>query len=209
VAAADLVRADRSFVVPVPVTLPPESTRMGPGKSVLFLGRVTAKKRLDLLAAAWPLVLEQEPTARLVIAGPVDTDQHAVVDAIAQLPGVSVPGLVTGADKDALLSEASVFVLPSDNENFGVAVVEAMAHGVPVIVTPSVATAESIRDEGAGEVLTSTTPRSIATAVRTWLTSPDQREAAGHAGRSLVAREFSPQSVGAELKMALEHAVTT
>ena len=125
-------------VIPNGVDIPPVCARsQGGGGKFLFLSRIHPKKGLPDLIAAWSKV--RRPGWRVVIAGP-DEDGHldelrAQIDAFGLGGDFEFTGLVIGARKEALFSEADVFVLPTYSENFGIAVAEALARGVPVITT--------------------------------------------------------------------------
>ena len=106
-------------------------------RKFLFLSRIHPIKGIPDLIAAWVLV--RQPGWRVVIAGP-DEDGHldeirAQIDALGLGGDFEFTGLVTGDRKEALFAEADVFVLPTYSENFGIAVAEALARGVPVITT--------------------------------------------------------------------------
>jgi glycosyltransferase involved in cell wall biosynthesis len=114
---------------------------------VLFLGRLHAKKRLDLLIEAF---LAGAPRAfRLVIAGPdegglwpgLQARYLRDTDAAGRVLRL---GMVTGREKPLLLAAASLFALPSEHENFGVAALEALAAGSPVLLSPNVDLAEAV-----------------------------------------------------------------
>jgi glycosyltransferase involved in cell wall biosynthesis len=123
------------------------------GPFALYLGRVNWKKGLDRLIAALP----HAGRLRLVIAGNDEEDYTPQLMEAARHAGVVdrviFAGPVHGADKAALLASARVLVLPSYSENFGNVVVEAMAAGCPVVVTPEVGIAESVARIGAGVVV--------------------------------------------------------
>jgi glycosyltransferase involved in cell wall biosynthesis len=91
---------------------------------------------------------------RLVIAGDGAPDYRARLEALAAASGaggrVEFAGWVGGEDKTALLSRAALFALPSHQENFGIAVLEGLARGVPAIVSPQVNLAAAIDRAGAG-----------------------------------------------------------
>jgi glycosyltransferase involved in cell wall biosynthesis len=104
---------------------------------VLFLGRMHRIKRLDLLAAAFAEVRTTHPAAHLVLAGP---DEHALLPGLqrqlsSHAGAVHALEAVNGDDKWALLKDADVMVQCSDSESFGLAVVESLAAGVPVVAT--------------------------------------------------------------------------
>ena len=108
---------------------------------VLFLGRLNFKKGLDLLAPAFGQVLAAGHDAHLVIAGPDDDMAEKTrgwLAAADALDRTTFTGMITGDDKLAALVDASMFVLPSYSENFGIAVAEAMACGLPVIISDAV-----------------------------------------------------------------------
>jgi glycosyltransferase involved in cell wall biosynthesis len=119
---------------------------------VLFLSRVHEKKGLDLLIPAFAAARKSLPDLHLVIAGPDDgmleraralARQHQVEDE------VTFTGMLIGADKLAAFSAASMFALPSYSENFGIAIVEAMAAGLPAIVSDQVNIYREIEGGGA------------------------------------------------------------
>jgi len=108
---------------------------------VLFLGRLNFKKGLDLLAPAFGRVLAAGHDAHLVIGGPDDDMAEKTrgwLAAADALDRTTFTGMITGDDKLAALVDASMFVLPSYSENFGIAVAEAMACGLPVIISDAV-----------------------------------------------------------------------
>src|SRR5439155_23946261 len=120
---------------------------------VLYLGRLSWKKGLDKLIRAVSL----EPRLRLVIAGNDDEAHLPRVQAWIAEAGIEtratvLPRFVSGVDKVALLAGATVFALPSASENFGIAALEAMAAGCPVVVSEGVGLAAAIRDADAGVV---------------------------------------------------------
>jgi len=157
--------------------------------TVLSLGRLNWKKRLDLLIAAMPYV----PSVHLVIAGNDEEGHRPELEAMAADLGlshrISFLGPVHGEAKWRLLASADVFAMPSHSENFGISALEAMACGVPVIVTKRVGLADSVADMRAGLVVDSE-PRSIANAIETLARDPEGRRRLGAAGR-LVAKSFS------------------
>lgn len=107
-------------------------------KQVLFLSRINPKKGLELLLEAWQSVSGHYPDWRLVIAGGLDSNYARGIQRQAEKMALSrceFVGAVHDADKQQLLDESSLFVLPSYSENFGIVVAEALASAVPVITT--------------------------------------------------------------------------
>ncbi len=97
---------------------------------VLYVGRLAAEKNLDLLIEAWRSLGVREDAARLVVvgAGPLEEELRA-----AEVPGVVIAGLRTGAALSACYASADCFVLPSSTETFGNVLLEAMASGVAAL----------------------------------------------------------------------------
>jgi len=123
---------------------------------VLFMGRIHPKKGCDLLIEAYAKVLGQDPDWQLVIAGP---DQVGLRENLnyraAELgiaPRVTWTGMLSGTMKWGALRSAEVFVLPSHQENFGIAVAEALAASTPTLISNKVNTWREIEADGAGIV---------------------------------------------------------
>ena len=126
-------------------------------KVVLFLSRVDPKKGIELLIRGFAKFRATRPDAALVVAGNGDDEFVARLREQAQQLGVHRDviwaGFLEGEEKRALLAGSDVFVLPSYSENFGIAVVEAMASGLPVIVSDQVGIHHDISRTGAGLVV--------------------------------------------------------
>jgi glycosyltransferase involved in cell wall biosynthesis len=142
---------------------------------IVFLGRKHRIKRLDLLAEAFIEVRASRPTAHLVLAGP---DEDALMPALtrqlsAHAGFLHVLDTVTGSDKWALLRDADVFVQCSDSESFGLVVVEALAAGVPVVVTRTCPWPEVV-SHGCGFWVEQTAP-AIAGAIASLIADPARR----------------------------------
>ncbi|HEX2853325.1 MAG TPA: glycosyltransferase [Opitutaceae bacterium] len=128
----------------------------------LFLGRIHVKKGVDLLIDAYGgLAAEAARTGRslpaLVIAGPcADAEYLRQLQerAVARCPAGSVswPGMIRGDTKWGALRAAEVFVLPSHQENFGIAVAEALSCGTPVLISDKVNIWREIKADAAGLV---------------------------------------------------------
>jgi glycosyltransferase involved in cell wall biosynthesis len=166
-----------------------ESRKRGP---IVFLSRVARKKRLDLVLQAMAIIVEKIPGARLVVAGPLDRDLDFVpTDLTEELrlsDAVTYIGPVDAAGRRRLLGGAAVFVLPSDDESFGMAPAEAMAAGCPVVLSPNVGIAPTAARAGAA-LIAPQTPEDIASAIMQVL-ELDEDE---YAGMSAHAREYARQ----------------
>ena len=120
---------------------------------VLYLGRLTVKKGCDLLLRAFAALEGCPPDATLVMAGPDDAGDPAFRGRLRELSAgqaVYWPGMLAGDLKWGALHAAEAFVLPSHQENFGIAVVEALACGRPVLISDKVNIWREIADDGAG-----------------------------------------------------------
>ena len=121
---------------------------------LLFLGRIHRKKGCDLLIDAFAKVAAKDPALDLVVAGP---DQQHWSEKLQQTTAragiadrVHWPGMVTGDAKWGAFYASEAFILPSHQENFGIAVAEALGCSKPVLLADKVNIAEDIADDGAG-----------------------------------------------------------
>ncbi|CAD6511053.1 D-inositol-3-phosphate glycosyltransferase [Paraburkholderia hiiakae] len=123
---------------------------------VLFLGRLHPKKGCDVLIHAFAEHARQTPDAHLLIGGPDQSNWQPALQAMAQSHGIthriSWPGMLQGNLKWGAFFASDVFVLPSHQENFGVAVAEALACGLPALVSDKVGIWREIDEDGAGFV---------------------------------------------------------
>lgn len=108
-------------------------------KLLLFLGRLHHKKGADILLEVWSRLRRQYEEWHLVLAGPDEDGAAAALAAMIARTGISgsvtLTGMLSGSLKWAALRAASLFVLPSHSEGFSVAVLEALACGIPVVIT--------------------------------------------------------------------------
>jgi glycosyltransferase involved in cell wall biosynthesis len=212
----------RPFVVPLGVDaetlkrpMPPRTLldiepRLAGRMLVTFMGRLTQKKRLDLLINAFSILKSSRPSAHLVIAGPDDEGiGKRIQTRILELglgDHVSLLGLVTGSTKTALLQQSNVFALPSNDENFAVAAAEAMAAGLPVVVTEGVALHREIDKARAGLVVPSTAA-ALATAIQSLLDDPALSSAMGRNGQALATSAFAWDRVAIELERMYQEVI--
>ena len=196
-------------VVPNPVRLSGAETSAALPKSaapaqpvLLFLSRLDQKKGLDLLIQAFPLVKQRFPGSRLVVAGSGEAAFEQELRAMAEKEigpwGIEWAGFVSGAAKREWLARASVFVLPSYSENFGVAVVEAMAAGIPVVISDQIGI-HRIVAEGRAGLVTACSARALSEALIKVLSDPAAARAMGERGRQVARNEFSVPVVSAKL----------
>lgn len=163
---------------------------------VAFLGRIHPIKRLDLLAAAFERVRATRPDAHLVVAGPDEEGERKRLEPRFAAAGTHAhwTGEVGGADKWELLADSDCLVLCSDSESFGTSVAEAMAAGLPVVVTHSCPWSV-VEAERCG-LWVPQEASAIAGAVVTLLDDPAKAREMGARGKALAQRAYSWDSIG-------------
>jgi glycosyltransferase involved in cell wall biosynthesis len=169
---------------------------------VLYLGRLHPKKGLPLLLQAWSRKAQKSEDLHLVIAGPDSEGTRALLETMTDelnlRSSVTFTGMLTGEYKWSALAAAKLFVLPSYSEGFSVAVLEALAMGVPAIVTvpchiPEVSTHDCgwVVPPEVGE---------LEGALNEFLElSRDDLARLGERGRRLVRQRFHPSVVGKQM----------
>jgi glycosyltransferase involved in cell wall biosynthesis len=145
------------------------------------------------------------PNCKLVIAGNDEEGLRPNLEALAVQAGVreriSFAGPVYGEEKSVLLSRASLLVMPSSSENFGNVVIEAMAAGCPVVVTPEVGAADIVRESGAGAVVAGE-PAALAEGISRLTVDPAALERMGQKGREFVRHRCSWENVAMQMEAA-------
>ncbi len=146
--------ASRVEVIPHGISVPPveslqrsrelfaaEFPHLQNAPFVLYMSRINQKKRLDLLVEAFAAFHVDHPAWRLVVAGTDDgfeTEVRERVERFNLQRSVHFLGFLQGPLKEGALASAQMLALTSEDENFGVIVVEAMAHACPVLLTEGV-----------------------------------------------------------------------
>jgi glycosyltransferase involved in cell wall biosynthesis len=175
---------------------------------VLFLGRIHEKKGCDLLIRAFGKIAAAHPNLQLVMAGPEQQDA-ALWRALAAEERISDrvvwTGMLAGDAKWGALHAADVFVLPSHQENFGLAVVEALACSVPVLISREVNIWREIVDSGAGLAAPDTVD-GTAELLRDWMEkSAAERERMRLAAAQCFAERFEIASATEHLLKVLQN----
>jgi glycosyltransferase involved in cell wall biosynthesis len=187
---------------------PADLDRLAAEPFVLFLGRLTPKKQLPRLLEAMALV----PDLRLVVAGGDDEGQGESLVRRATALGikgrVEFVGDVRGTLKRVLLERCITLVLASRSENFGNAVVEAMAARRPVVVTEEVGASTIVRESGGGVVVEGT-PAALAAALRSLHDDPRHASDLGEKGAAFVRRELRWDRIRARFDMLYRSATET
>lgn len=164
---------------------------LGDRPIVLFLSRIHPKKGLDLLIPAFARGGPSD--ARLVLAGPGEDAYIAELQALARTHGIADritwTGMLHGRERIEAYVDADLFVLPSYQENFGIAVVEALAAGTPVVISDQVAIWRELKAAGvAGVVPTQVEPLVIE--MRRWLGDHSLRQQAGGRARAFAFEHY-------------------
>ena len=153
---------------------------------LLFLGRIHRKKGCDLLIEAFAKIASADPSLDLVMAGPDQQSWSGKLQEIAEKTGIGDrvhwPGMVTGDAKWGAFYGSEAFILSSHQENFGIAVAEALACGKPVLLSDKVNIAEEVAEDQAG-LMEADTPEGTLQLLKRWIAMPEQekREMGKHA----------------------------
>ncbi|GAB6859007.1 glycosyltransferase family 4 protein [Microbacterium xylanilyticum] len=154
------------------------------GPYVLHAGGASKRKNLDALAQAWQRVASARPDVTLVLSGPAHPRRTAL---FAPLPRTALIGRVPSEDVPGLVAAASVVVVPSLHEGFGLPALEAMAAGTPVVAARTSALPEVV---GEGGILVEPTPDEIAQGIL-WALEHDAGVAARVQTGRIRAAEFT------------------
>ena len=181
---------------PAPGTFRSARPELGGKPYILFLSRLAHKKGLDYLANAYAMVHEKLPDVHLVVAGPDDGQQQDFehrIQAAGVASSVHMVGPLYGADKLAALRDAAVFCLPSRQEGFSIAITEALAMGLPVVITRACHFPE-VTEARAG-IETALDARQVADGLIEVLSNAARAKSMGEAGAALVRERFTWPSV--------------
>ncbi len=167
---------------------------------LLFLSRLHPKKGLERLIEALTPLLDQP--FHLVIAGSGDPGYEAKLDCQLQAAGLQKRsqrvGFVSGHLKQLLLQGSDAFVLPSYSENFGIAVLEALAAGLPVLTTPQVALAPVVENHQLGWICDNTV-KELSLTLRKALMEIKNDPEVGQSARQVVQSQFSWPAIAQQL----------
>jgi glycosyltransferase involved in cell wall biosynthesis len=204
----------RPWIIPLGIDLVPFKPKADAGRFferypaacgrrlLLFLSRLDEKKGLDILMPAFAKVRRVHPDATLVIAGQGPDNFVKKCRDLARAAGVTDAviwaGFLEGEDKLAAFAAASVFVLPSYSENFGLAVVEALAAGLPCVLCRGVAISEDVAAAGAG-LLVPPEIEALAEGLIQLLSDEERRLRCTENARRLAENRFSLSAMGKSL----------
>lgn len=208
--AQDTLGCDPRRIAVVPNGAPDAATRADPGRTpcrIAFAGRIGKRKGVDCLIAALS-ALPPDRNWHLGLCGDGAVSAH---DRLARTAGLSdrvrFHGWLDEAALDRLLGEAQLFVLPSRAENQPVAILEAMARGLPVIATRIAAIPDLVDDGVTGLLVPPDDPVALATALDRLITDPAARSRMGQAGRARFERHFTLTATARSLAQVHRNAV--
>ena len=184
-----------SNIDPTPVPLENDGYA---NQSVVFVGVDWERKGGRTLVKAFKQVLEKLPKARLVIIGSSPSVRHAQIEVV---------GRATHEEVKARLVHASVFCLPTRVEPFGIAVVEAFFHQLPVITTSIGAMPDLVREGESGLLIPPDDPPRLAAALIELLSDPKKCRRFGERGNEVVVGRYSWDEVGRKLRSGIDSAL--
>lgn len=167
---------------------------------ILFLSRLHPKKGLDYLIPALGKLTHHRFT--FVIAGSGSPDYEAEVKSLVTSHGIDnctyIAGFVEGEFKNLLMQGADLFALTSHSENFGVAILEALAAGLPVLVTDGVALADLVQEKKLGYV-TELDVNKIVSVLQHALKYPEEIKDISKRARQLISESYTWNQVASNL----------
>ena len=186
--------------------LPPSNMYSSSHSDIIYMGRIAPKKRLDIAIRAFAIYNANSATERkFVICGAGDAElieyYKELVEKLGIIDSVEFKGWVDDSDKYQIYKNARIFILTSEDENFAIAAAEALAHGIPCLVSDKVALSVLIEKYGAGEVFQTLDPQEISKKIEEML-NIDFGEAQERAFKA--SEEFDWETVGLNWKHALE-----
>ncbi|MEG3897300.1 MULTISPECIES: hormogonium polysaccharide biosynthesis glycosyltransferase HpsP [unclassified Microcoleus] len=192
----------QDLVIPLGVTagLFPKRLRESQVPIILFMSRIEPKKGLDLLIPALESILGSGIEFHFILAGsnPQDADYETQIKVQIHNSSLgkytTITGFVSGDLKAELLTKADLFVLPSYYENFGIAVAEAMAAGVPVAISDRIHIAEDIQQAEAGWV-GPLEVGAIANSIKSALLNPQECQRRGLNGQEYAKKHYNWEAI--------------
>lgn len=195
----------KTHVIPLgvdPGSVSLRSNTSGSRVRLLFLSRLHPMKALPLLFQSLVLLRREGFYPMLTVGGDGDPSYELTlkrnVEALELTSQVEFTGFIQEEEKIHAFAEADIFVQPSYQESFGIAAAEALAAGVPVVVSDQVGIAPAIQEYGAG-VVVGRSPDSVKEGLKKLIRDPELRSKMGEEGRRLVREKFSWDKIAEQL----------
>jgi len=179
---------------------------------LLFLSRIHPKKGVDLLVEAYSEIIAENKGSnipKLVIAGPgLETEFGKKIYSYVELnidlkQLISFPGMLTGDAKWEAFYNCDSFILPSHQENFGIAVVEALSCGKPVLISDKINIWREIQSDNAG-IVEADTKEGIKNLLKKWIdSSEDKKKQMGLSALKCYTSNFTVEKAAAKMYEAL------
>ena len=217
--AALLNLTSPNFIIPhglaIPDTIPHADQRLRQHFNlpidepiILFLSRLHPKKGLDYLIPALGKLSHYRFT--FIVAGSGDSDYEAEVKTLVKIHGIErithFAGFVKGEIKDLLIQGADIFALTSHSENFGISVLESLAAGTPVIITPGVALSDLVQQQQLGYV-TELNINAIAATIENFLDHPQESKKMGYRAREFILDNYTWDKIASKMIFVYENII--
>lgn len=178
---------------------------------LLFLGRIDEKKGIDLLIESYDLLLSEGCSLpKLVIAGPGRDTRYgdkiikSVQNSSQLVKYIFFTGMLTGDAKWGAYYNCDAFILPSHQENFGIAVVEAMGCGKAVLISNQINIFQDIEEAGAG-LVNSDSEAGVLSLIQSWIEmTTDKKNEISHRAKKLFETRFNISSAARQMIEKLE-----
>lgn len=184
-------------------SMPPKPRDFRSPPIIGAMGRFVKKKGFDSFIRALAILKNKGMDFRAVIAG--DGEEKAALEALSNASGLKnhiiFPGWIS--DKTAFFNSIDLFCLPSLHEPFGIVLLEAMTHGVPVITTDSEGPSEIVTHNKDALIVPRNNPTSVAEAIAALLSESKAAKQLAHNAWKTV-QQYSPDVIGARIEQALE-----
>jgi len=167
-------------------------------KVILFLGRINRKKGLDILIEAYSVLAKKRNDVHLLIVG---NDEAGYIRKVKKWvrgygieKGVTFTGMLTGKEKLEAYAGSDIFTLPSYSENFAIATVEAMACGMPIVISNKVGICEEIKKNRVG-IVVNTNAESLYNGINFLLENPELKTGMAINGRRFIEERYDINKV--------------
>ena len=182
---------NKIIVLPNPVKLPLQIEHTKDPNTIrfLFLGRIGKRKgAFELIKAFAEIPTQHRDRAYLTLAGDGEAKQaRELVEALGLTDRITILDWVNSQERDALLAESNVFVLPSHNEGLPMAMIEAMSFGLSIITTPVGGIPELISHENNGLLIEPGNIQQLSSAMQSLIENEQMRNSLGLEAEQSVA----------------------